>query len=310
MPLYQLGPLADVMSYVGQVAGGRLGASCSICLPGSNTRRLLAACAKDVYAFEHDEGVSASLSYCPRSDRVQVQLGARGPNPQFCEWLRLEERQWENATRPDSVVQWGLYRVLRGPHQGKAILAIRVTESGRIKAVCSKGEDPPGPVAATWRTLIQDLDIVLGPGLLGLPIPWLGGQALIRQAIDHCVAAARKSGADFVCGHSLGGFLAECVCARTGIPGAAFNSPGPYTMGPTDCTGGAAFHGVPFEVHLTQLRTLCPTLGWPASPSGPTSGRRTKAASPGTRAHRTRCRSCSAESAPSTTHTRSAAKTR
>ena len=44
----------------------------------------------------------------------------------------------------------------------------------------------------------QDLDLALG-----------GKAGIIRTAISFAVAHARAHGANFVCGHSLGGLIAE-----------------------------------------------------------------------------------------------------
>lgn len=46
-----------------------------------------------------------------------------------------------------------------------------------------------------------------------------------------CEVVRKKPGfrPDFVTGHSLGGTMAEIMCARHGIPGASFAAPGPYS---------------------------------------------------------------------------------
>ena len=58
---------------------------------------------------------------------------------------------------------------------------------------------------------------------------------------------------DYICGHSLGGLIAECVCSETGIPGASFNAPGPWSaVTSNNLLTGNKYNVVKFEVHLTR----------------------------------------------------------
>mmetsp|Transcript_25543 Transcript_25543/g.37730 ORF Transcript_25543/g.37730 Transcript_25543/m.37730 type:complete len:254 (+) Transcript_25543:116-877(+) len=79
-----------------------------------------------------------------------------------------------------------------------------------------------------------------------------GGQ-YIRSVLEIACSMTQKHGVQWVCGHSLGGAFAECVCSKHGIGGAAFNTWGPYSSSqPYSLLLGNAFTGVPFEVHLTS----------------------------------------------------------
>lgn len=101
------------------------------------------------------------------------------------------------------------------PKTKKTCLAIRGTDN-----------------VAKWAenvTLILSLDVVLSK--------------IVEEFCDH----ARKMGVDYVTGHSLGGYMAEAVASRTGIPGAAFCSPG----GRSRCVFGRKWSKkTRFEVHL------------------------------------------------------------
>ncbi len=77
----------------------------------------------------------------------------------------------------------------------------------------------------------------------------LGGPT-IKRVIDLAVEIALEQKATMVCGHSLGGLIAEVVCTRTGIPGASFNAPGPF--GIINLCNIDKASGVPFECHLTE----------------------------------------------------------
>lgn len=94
------------------------------------------------------------------------------------------------------LITWGLYRYesLKGPKIKETILAFR-------------GTDAFG-------------DVILDVSLMK------GGDT-IKRAIDLAVQAAIEYKATMICGHSLGGYLAEAVCAQTRLPGASFNAPGP-----------------------------------------------------------------------------------
>ena len=48
----------------------------------------------------------------------------------------------------------------------------------------------------------------------------------IMAAVEYVVQGVKQFKPDFVCGHSLGGFLAESVASHTGISGASFGNPG------------------------------------------------------------------------------------
>ena len=131
----------------------------------------------------------------------------------------LEDKQ-EQELGSWELIQFGIYRIIQGPHTGERVMAFRGSQ--------------------TALTFLQDLTIALH-------------SPLIRATIKNAAAAARDSGVDWVCGHSLGGFIAECVCARTGIGGASFQAPGPWApIRRYSYVRGNKYANRPFEVHLTR----------------------------------------------------------
>lgn len=73
----------------------------------------------------------------------------------------------------------------------------------------------------------------------------------VKQAVAFCKLCRQRhpDWAMYVCGHSLGGFLAECVASLCGEQGVAFNNPGPWHSTWRNLTGRQR---PPFEVHLTR----------------------------------------------------------
>ena len=141
--------------------------------------------------------------------------------------MRITYRHFQDGDHPANRIQFGIYEVLSGTHRGKKIMAIRGTQ------VLGDGH-------SAAMTTVQDVSIAVG------------GPS-IRLAIDAAIKGATEHQPDYVCGHSLASFLAECVCSATGIPGAAFNGPGPVSPIPTNnLLPGHKHDGVKFEVHLTS----------------------------------------------------------
>ena len=147
--------------------------------------------------------------------------------------LELLDSQPQNSKscNMDNNIQFGVYEILDGKHKGKKILAYRGTD------LSDKG--------SAQVTLLQDASLVL-PSLSHLGKP-------IKEAIRSAVEDALEQKPDFICGHSLGGLIAECVCGETGKPGASFNAPGPWGAVPANnLLTGNKYNGVKFEVHLTR----------------------------------------------------------
>ena len=147
--------------------------------------------------------------------------------------LEIIYKQYLNAAH-DKHIQFGVYKVTTGIYKGKKILAYRGTDMSNV-------------VSAT-RTIAQDLSLTFPLNMFGLPI---------REAIQRAVGFAEEHRADYICGHSLGGLLAECVCGKLGLPGASFNAPGPWSPYPwynllRPEHSGAKYDGAKFEVHLTR----------------------------------------------------------
>ena len=147
--------------------------------------------------------------------------------------LSLENRQFQNSEgcNMDNNIQFGVYEISKGKHESKKILAYRGTD------LHDKG--------AAQVTLLQDAS-------LSLPqVPYLGRP--IKEAISSAVEDALEQKPDFICGHSLGGLITECVCGETGIPGASFNAPAPWSSLPLhNLLSGDKYDKVKFEVHLTK----------------------------------------------------------
>ena len=145
--------------------------------------------------------------------------------------LALGDTQFQNSDNKDSILQFGVYEITDGKHNGKKILAFRGTDLS--------------DTVAKHVTVLQDASLVV-PQLPNLGRP-------IKDAIRNALEVALKHEPDFICGHSLGGLIAECVCSETGIPGASFNAPGPWSSLPLhNLLSGDKYNGVKFEVHLTR----------------------------------------------------------
>ena len=131
----------------------------------------------------------------------------------------------------DNNIQFGVYEISKGKHKSKKILAYRGTDLH--------------DTGAAQVTLLQDAS-------LSLPqVPYLGRP--IKEAISSAVEDALEQKPDFICGHSLGGLITECVCGETGIPGASFNAPAPWSSLPLhNLLSGDKYDKVKFEVHLTK----------------------------------------------------------
>lgn len=157
--------------------------------------KLLAACSEDCYCFRNagDDVFEAHQWNTPQTPARDREVGH---NPRLPGYVDLVEFQIEDS-KHTMLTQWGLYRIVHGPHMGSTILAFRGTD--------------------TARGARQDISMIVGRD---------GGS--FRRAIQECVATAEEKMPTWVCGHSLGGCLAECVTSHTGIGGAAFNAPGPW----------------------------------------------------------------------------------
>ncbi|TNV82377.1 hypothetical protein FGO68_gene4424 [Halteria grandinella] len=74
--------------------------------------------------------------------------------------------------------------------------------------------------------------------------------SLLQRAILDAIKGTQKHEATVVTGHSLGGFLAECVSSFLGLTGASFNAPAPNGVLIKYAYGTACCY-VNFEVHLS-----------------------------------------------------------
>jgi len=141
--------------------------------------------------------------------------------------LKLTYKQEQNETSENikNLLQYGVYEIINGKHKGKRVLAYRGT--------------------ASLMGILQDASLI-NPAMSPFG-------SLIHTTNQHAVRRANDHKPDFITGHSLGAFIAECVCAATGIPGAAFNAPGPWAANPlNNCAVGDKYRGVPFEIHLVN----------------------------------------------------------
>ena len=71
----------------------------------------------------------------------------------------------------------------------------------------------------------------------------------IRATLMEAIKVAKSNQVNWVTGHSLGGLIAEAVCASTGIGGSSFDTPGPWYKTDTarNVIDGNKYNGVPFE---------------------------------------------------------------
>lgn len=84
----------------------------------------------------------------------------------------------------------------------------------------------------------------------------------IGTAIDQGAEFVMNRKPTYICGHSLGGLLAECVCSLTGRPGAAFGPPGPYTPNMfQNLVTGVKHVGVPFKVVVNEFDMIARAMG-------------------------------------------------
>ncbi len=121
-----------------------------------------------------------------------------------------------------NVLQWGIYEIQDGPLANKKILAYR------------------------------DTDLIIGVNQ-DLSIALIDNGDYIRKVIKLAKNVANDNKVDYLCGHSLGGLIAEAVCSHWGIPGASFNAPGPRSsIEKNNLADGNKYNGVSFEVHVTS----------------------------------------------------------
>jgi len=174
--------------------------------------QLLAACAKDCYEFEKARKESFNSHLIELTDKRQV----------------------EDITKTKNHLQFGVYKIKRGKHKYKTIMAYRGTNS-------AKG-------------FLQDLTLVNIEAFHSITgISHDNARFMLLAILERAVKKAKEIRPDFICGHSLGAFIAECVCTETGFSGAAFNGPAPYAHKAEDnYVLGDQHHDVPFEVHQTS----------------------------------------------------------
>ena len=195
----------NVVGHYKEVLADALGADFSVSLDDKELTYLLALAASDSYTLSGDCGGLLSL-----------------------ESLQFQNSEGNNM---DNNIQFGAYKISKGKHKDKKILAYRGTD------LHDKG--------AAQVTLLQDVSLVLPQ------VPYLGRP--IKEAISSAVEDALQQKPDFICGHSLGGLIAECVCGETGIPGASFNAPAPWSSLPLhNLLSGDKYKDTKFEVHLTE----------------------------------------------------------
>ena len=72
---------------------------------------------------------------------------------------------------------------------------------------------------------------------------------VIRATLTEAVRVAKSNQVNWVTGHSLGGLIAEAVCASSGIGGSSFDTPGPWykTDVERNVIDGNRYNGIPFE---------------------------------------------------------------
>ena len=147
------------------------------------------------------------------------------------EWVKITERAEDSV----GCLLHGVYKITQGPHRGKTILAIQGTSA-----------------TSNFVSIVQDIEILMKivqeeADRERRPIPF------IETGIERGIAMAKRLKPDFICGHSLGGFLTEIIASKLRIKGASFNCPGPYAFNQTKSLCGNSFDGLKFEIVLTRF---------------------------------------------------------
>lgn len=129
----------------------------------------------------------------------------------------------------DTCVTWALYKIQA---TGASILAFQGT--------------------VDFKTLVQDVSMIIS------------GSQICKAAREAAALAVAKE-PDYLTGHSLGGFLAECACSHTGIEGASFGAPGPVGLssafGEADSLLGNKFGGVRWKTVINRGDIIARTIG-------------------------------------------------
>merc|ERR1712029_92760 len=89
----------------------------------------------------------------------------------------------------------------------------------------------------------------------------IGNGAHVTNAVNEGIEKADEFQPDFLTGHSLGGFMAECVCSKTGIPGASFAAPGPVGQVTANTNVGGKFGGVKWKTVINRQDIIATTIG-------------------------------------------------
>lgn len=181
---------------VGELIGTLTGMKYTKDLNDKEILKLLAVCAEDVYNMKNESGC------------------LNGYGIELTDIFQFEK--WGSG----NCLQYGVYKITSGIHEGKTILAFRGTDS--------------------YMGGAQDVDVMIS-------------SPLIKTVISYASDYTRKFKVNWICGHSLGGLIAECVCSYTGVGGASFNAPGPWSSNAmNNLASGTCYADVPFECHLTK----------------------------------------------------------
>jgi hypothetical protein len=125
-------------------------------------------------------------------------------------------------TGSGNALQYGIFKIKSGEFADETILAFRGTASA--------------------FGIIQDADIFFP-----------GPKQMMRTIIQYANDVALNNNVNWICGHSLGGLIAEAVCSHTGVGGASFNAPGPWSSNlQNNLADGDKYKNVAFEIHLTK----------------------------------------------------------
>ena len=152
--------------------------------------------------------------------------------------LKEDLATWVDLTKRPRVgvgyFLYGFYTIKQGTHSAKTVLAIQGTQAHRNVA-----------------SVMQDIEI--GKMIFKTAESSEPSTPGITSAIQQGLSVAEELKPDYICGHSLGGFLAEIIASKLGIEGASFNCPGPFSTAVDKNLCGDNFRKLKYEIVLTRL---------------------------------------------------------
>merc|ERR1712151_426657 len=137
--------------------------------------------------------------------------------------IGMEDQFESDVDRHYPFIMWRVYTIKQGLGRlsGKKVMAFQPAGGGH--KMNTQG----------WQTMI--------------------GSERVKQAIKKAVEGIQEEAPDYITGFSLGGVLAESACSYTGVPGASFGNPGPWSWNPlTNLAAGDKYDGVQWKTVLNR----------------------------------------------------------